>query len=74
MSGRMGIQSNSRAVSVRLGSITSTRPPRRRTPTNLSRIRGVLIKLPWDTTGFAPTTTSSSTLSMSGMGTARALP
>ena len=68
-SGRIGTCSKCRAVSVRRGSTTTTRPPRFTTSCIRSRTRGTLNTDPFDTNGLAPTTSRKSVRSTSGIGT-----
>ena len=60
--------SASSAVSVRRGSITTSLPPRACIAFALPRKSGTVHRLPFDTTGFAPITTSRSVRARSGTG------
>ena len=67
--GRIGTHSSaSRAVSVRRGSTTTMRPPRSRMARSRRRTSGAVMKLPFDTHGFAPMQRKWCVRSMSGIG------
>jgi hypothetical protein len=67
--GRIGIHSSaSLAVSVRRGSTTTMRPARSRMARSRPRTSGAVMKLPFDTHGFAPMQRKCCVRSMSGIG------
>ena len=75
MPGRMKwCSSASSAVRVRRGSITTTFPPRSRMPRSRPRMSGAVIRLPFDTSGLAPSISRWSVRSRSGTGTESIVP
>ena len=66
--------SASSAVRVRRGSTTTTLPPRSRIPRNRPRMSGAVSRLPFDTSGFAPSISRCSQRSTSGTGTDSIVP
>ncbi len=74
MSGRIATCSYWRAVSVRRGSTTTTRPPRSTTSFSCSRTRGADSTDPCETSGFAPTMNRKRVRFRSGIGTSNGEP
>ena len=67
--GRMGRWRSARAaVSVRRGSTSTIRPPRARMALSLFSTPGAVMRLPFETSGFAPRISRKSVRSMSGIG------
>ncbi len=66
--------SASSAVRVRRGSTTTTLPPRSRMPRSRPRMSGAVSRLPFETSGFAPSRMRWSQRSTSGIGTDRIVP